>query len=53
VVRQQKTDARDATHLLDMLCTERFPKNWRAALTERDLRQLLWYRQKLVWMRAQ
>jgi hypothetical protein len=29
VVRQQKTDARDATHLLDMVCTERFPKIWR------------------------
>jgi hypothetical protein len=25
VVRKQKTDARDAAHLLDMLCTNRFP----------------------------
>jgi transposase len=40
VVRKQKTDARDAAHLLDMLCTERFPKIWRWALAERDLRQL-------------
>jgi transposase len=52
VVRKQKTDARDAAHLLDMLCSERFPKIWRPALAERDLRQLLWHRQKLVWMRG-
>jgi len=32
VVPKQKTDARDAAHLLDMLCTERFPKIWRPAL---------------------
>jgi len=50
VVRKQKTDARDAAHLLDMLCTNRFPKIWRPSLAERDLRQLLWHRQKLVWM---
>jgi transposase len=52
VVRKQKTDARDAAHLLDMLCTGRFPKIWRPSLPERDLRQLLWHRQKLVWMRG-
>jgi transposase len=52
VVRKQKTDARDAAHLLDMLCTNRFPKIWRPSLAERDLRQLLWHRQKLVWMRG-
>jgi len=50
VVRKQKTDARDAAHLLDMLCTNRFPTIWRPSLLERDLRQLLWHRQKLVWM---
>jgi transposase len=52
VVRKQKTDARDAAHLLDMLSSERFPKIWRPSLEERDLRQLLWHRQKLVWMRG-
>jgi transposase len=52
VVRKQKTDARDAAHLLDMLCTNRFPKIWRPSATERDLRQLLWHRQTLVWMRG-
>ncbi len=50
VVRKQKTDARDAAHLLDMLCANRFPTIWRPSLEERDLRQLLWHRQKLVWM---
>jgi len=52
VVRKQKTDARDAAHLLELLCSERFPKIWRPAPAERDLRQLVWHRQKLVWMRG-
>jgi len=52
VVRKQKTDARDAAHLLELLCSERFPKIWRPSGAERDLRQLVWHRQKLVWMRA-
>jgi len=51
VVRKQKTDARDAAHLLDLLLTDRFPRIWRPTLEERDLRQLVWHRQKLVWMR--
>ena len=52
VVRKQKTDARDAAHLLDLLCSDRFPKIWRPSGEERDLRQLVWHRQKLVWMRG-
>jgi transposase len=51
MVRKQKTDARDAAHLLDLLLHERFPRIWRPTLAERDLRQLVWHRQKLVWMR--
>lgn len=51
MVRKQKTDARDAAHLLDLLMSERFPRIWRPTLEERDLRQLVWHRQKLVWMR--
>jgi transposase len=51
VVRKQKTDARDAAHLLQLLVEERFPRIWRPTLAERDLRQLVWHRQKLVWMR--
>jgi transposase len=52
VVRQQKTDARDAGHLLELLLTDRFPRIWIPSPAERDLRQLLWHRQKLVWMRV-
>jgi len=50
-VRKQKTDARDAALLLELLLTDRFPRLWRPSARERDLRQLLWHRQKLVWMR--
>jgi transposase len=51
MVRKQKTDARDAAHLLELLLSGRFPRLWRPTLEERDLRQLVWHRQKLVWMR--
>jgi len=52
MVRKQKTDARDAAHLLDLLLSGRFPRLWRPTMAERDLRQLVWHRQKLVWMRV-
>jgi transposase len=51
VVRKQKADARDAAHLLELILSQRFPRIWRPTLAERDLRQLVWHRQKLVWMR--
>ena len=51
MVRKQKTDTRDAAHLLELLLSERFPRIWRPTMGERDLRQLVWHRQKLVWMR--
>ena len=51
MVRKQKTDARDAAHLLQLLVEDRFPRIWRPSMAERDLRQLVWHRQKLVWMR--
>ena len=50
-VRKQKTDARDAALLLELLLSGRFPRLWRPSTQQRDLRQLLWHRQKLVWMR--
>jgi len=52
VVRKQKTDTRDAAHALDLLVSNRFPRIWRPSWEERDLRQLVWHRQKLVWMRG-
>jgi len=51
-VRQQKTDTRDAEHLLDLLLTNRFPRIWVPAAAERDLRQLLVHRMKLVRVRT-
>ena len=52
MVRKQKTDVRDAAHLLELLLSGRFPRLWRPTTEERDLRQLVWHRQKLVWMRT-
>jgi transposase len=51
-VRKQKTDSRDARHILDLLLTDRFPRIWVPSSTERDLRQLLRHRHKLVRYRT-
>jgi transposase len=51
-VRKQKTDERDAQLLLELLLTNRFPRIWVPTPAERDLRQLLWHRHKLVGMRT-
>ncbi|HEV2175835.1 MAG TPA: IS110 family transposase, partial [Terriglobia bacterium] len=51
-VRRQKTDSRDAEHLLGLLVSNRFPRIWVASPQERDLRQLLKHRDKLVQMRT-
>src|SRR6516225_4004112 len=51
-VRRQKTDMRDAEHLLDLLRTKRFPRLWVPTAEERDLRQLLKHRDKLVRMQT-
>jgi len=50
--RKQKYDGRDAEHILDLLCTNRFPRIWTPSLQERDLRQLLVHRLKLVRART-
>jgi len=52
VVRRQKTDSRDASHLLELLMNDRFPEVWAPSSSENDLRQLLWHRQKLVWIKV-
>ncbi len=51
-VRKQKTDERDARLILDLLLSRRFPKIWVPTPAERDLRQLLWHRHKLVSLRT-
>jgi transposase len=51
-VRKQKTDERDALLILDLLLSKRFPRIWVPTPAERDLRQLLWHRHKLVSLRT-
>jgi transposase len=51
-VRKQKTDERDAALILELLLAKRFPKIWVPTPAERDLRQLLWHRHKLVGLRT-
>jgi transposase len=52
VVRKQKTDRRDAEHLLDLLRQDRFPRIWVPSLEVRDVRQLLVHRHKRVQART-
>jgi transposase len=51
-VRRQKTDKRDAAHILRLLLEGRFPKLWRPSAEQRDVRQLLVHRHKLVEIRT-
>jgi len=52
VVRKQKTDRRDAEHILSLLREGRFPRIWVPSPGMRDSRQLLLHRHKLVQMRT-
>ena len=52
-VRAQKHDWRDATLILKLLMEGRFPRIWTSSGEEKDLRQLLIHRYKLVRIRAQ
>ena len=51
-VRKQKTDRADALPLLKLLLENRFPQIWVPSPENRDLRQLLWHRHRLVQMRT-
>lgn len=51
-VRQQRTDRRDALHILELLVKDDFPRIWMPSRQERDQRQLLMHRYKLVTLRA-
>ena len=51
-VRKQKTDRRDAGHILKLLMESRFPRLWTPNAEQRDLRQLLIHRHKLVEIRT-
>ena len=51
-VRKQKTDKRDAAHMLKLLLEGRFPRLWAPNREQRDLRQLVLHRHKLVIIRS-
>ena len=52
-VRQQKHDRRDAALILKLLLEGRFPRIWAPSVEEKDLRQLLIHRHKMVRIRTQ
>jgi transposase len=51
-VRKQKTDRQDAQLILQLLLENRFPKIWVPSWENRDLRQLLWHRHRMVQART-
>jgi transposase len=51
-VRKQKTDRNDAQLLLKLLLENNFPTIWVPSPENRDLRQLLWHRHRMVQMRT-
>jgi len=50
--RKAKTDRQDALHILNLLLTGAFPKIWVPSWENRDLRQLLWHRHRMVQART-
>ena len=50
--RKQKTDRQDAQHILQLMMENRFPKIWVPSWENRDLRQLLWHRHRMVQTRT-
>jgi transposase len=51
-VKKQKTDRKDAQLLLKRMLEDRFPRIWVPSPENRDVRQLLWHRHRLVQMRT-
>ena len=51
-VRKQKTDRQDAQLILRLMLKDDFPRIWVASWENRDLRQLLWHRHRMVQMRT-
>src|ERR1700731_4402461 len=51
-VRKQKTDRQDAQLILRLLMEDRFPQIWVPSWENRDLRQLLWHRHRMVQART-
>src|SRR5258706_12390640 len=51
-VKKRKTDREDARLLLRLMLENNFPQVWVPGPENRDLRQLLWHRHRLVQMRT-
>jgi transposase len=51
-VRRQKTDRRDARHILGLLVEDRFPAVWQPGAENQGLRHLLQHRARLVRLRS-
>jgi transposase len=52
MVRKQKTDKRDARHILNLLVEDRFPTVWQPPTENEELRQLLLHRCRMVRLRT-
>jgi transposase len=50
--RKQKTDRQDAQHILKLMLKDDFPRIWVPSWENRDLRQLLWHRHRMVQART-
>ena len=50
--RKQKTDRHDAQLILRLMLTDDFPQIWVPSWENRDLRQLLWHRHRMVQART-
>jgi len=51
-VRKQKTDRQDAQLILKLMQKDDFPRIWVPSWENRDLRQLLWHRHRMVQART-
>jgi transposase len=51
-VRKQKTDRQDAQLILKLMLKDDFPRIWVPSCENRDLRQLLWHRHRMVQART-
>ena len=51
-VRKQKTDRQDAQLILKLMLKDDFPRIWVPSRENRDLRQLLWHRHRMVQART-
>ena len=51
-VRKQKTDRQDAQLILKLMLKDDFPRIWVASWENRDMRQLLWHRHRMVQTRT-